>query len=393
MDTIVFLGSNKSGTSRDALMAAKEMGYRVVLFTDRRKFLSQKQEFPEVDKMYYVETMATAKEKIASLTKSGHHVRACLSFIDPFVSLAGRIQEELGLYANSTDALYLLEDKKRFRDVLSDLPSSPFYSFNDGSDRMEMPKFPLIIKPTSSNGSKDVILVQSEDELRKALKIAKSPVLIEEYLEGPQYLIEIIVYKGNIHIIGILEQEIMKGDRFIVTGYQFPACLKEDEEKMLRDEIEAIIEKVNLYNGNCHLEMRLVKGKWKLIEINPRMSGGAMNRILLEGTGESVVKEIIKLNLGMEPNLNWSKKASVYAKFLTIASRGRLVKVTGKNRALKHDGVKEVYVKPKKGTVLIKPKSLGQRYAYVLATGTTPEEAKRIAFNSAKEIRFIMESM
>lgn len=393
VDTIVFLGSNKSGTSRDALITAKEMGYKVVLLTDRKKFLSQKNEFPEVDKIIYLDKMEEAKVAIESLSQQGFLVRTCLSFIDPFVSLASRIQKELGLFHLSSDAYFLLEDKSRFREALSGLPSSPFYSICDGSKILEYPKHPLIIKPPISNGSKDVILVKSEHEFRKSMKTVKLPVLIEEYLDGPQYLIEVIIHNGKKHVLGILEQEIMNGDRFIVTGYQFPAVLKPEEEKKLFDEIEVIMNKINLSNGNCHLEMRLVKGEWKLIEINPRMSGGAMNRIIFEGTGVNMAKEIIKLNLGLEPNVERSYNQAVYAKFLTIRSRGRLVKVTGKNRALKHDGVKEVYVKPRKGTVLIKPKSLGQRYAYVLATGKTPEEAKKIAMNSAKEIRFVMESI
>lgn len=374
-------------------MAAKEMGYNVVLLTDRKKLLSQKHEFPEVDKMCYVEKMETVMFTIERLVKQGFTIGAVLSFIDPFVSLASRIQGELGLFALSSDALFLLEDKTRFRNTLSGLSSSPFFTIYDGTSTVEYPGHPIIIKPPASNGSKDVILVKSEPEFKKSIKIAKHPVLIEEYLQGPQYLIEVMVVEGKIHVLGILEQEIMNGERFIVTGYQFPAALNEINETKLFDEIEAIIAKIALHNGNCHLEMRLVGEEWKLIEINPRMSGGAMNRILLEGTGVNVAKEVINLNLGMEPNLEASKMNSVYAKFITIGARGRLVKVTGKNRALKHKGVKEVYVKPRKGTVLIKPRSLGQRYAYVLAIGKTPEEAKRIAVESAKEIRFVMESL
>jgi biotin carboxylase len=123
------------------------------------------------------------------------------------------------------------------------------------------------------------------------------------------------------------------------------------------------------------------------------MSGGAMNRIILEGTGINLVKETLKLYLGQDPILKATKKTHVYAKYLTINSRGRLVKVTGKNKASNYDGVKEVYVKPRKGAILTKPYSLGDRYAYVIATADNPEQAKEIALSAAKEIKFYLDPL
>lgn len=391
METIVFIGCNKSGTSRDALKIAKKMGYYVVLITNQKKHLLQRSEFPEVDQLIYKENMEESKQVVIALKRSGKEICACLSFVDPFVTFAAKLQEEMGLFSLSTDALFLLEDKIRFREALCELPSSPFFSIYDGSTTLNPIDGPVIIKPPASNGSKDVILVRTNEELQQTLKTAKLPVLIEEFLEGPQFLIEVVVHDGNIHIVAIIEQEITNGERFIVTGYQYPALLELEQEEALRQEVASIIRTVALRNGSCHLEMRFVNGKWRLIEINPRMSGGAMNRIILAGTGINLVQEIIQLNTGKEPIFQTTKSQAVYAKFITVQSRGRLVKVTGRKRASRRKGVIEVYVKPKKGTVMTRPMSLGNRYAYVIATGETVEEAKANAVNAAQEIRFIME--
>ena len=51
METIVFLGSNKSGSGRDAIMAAKELGFFTILLTDRKKWIQQRTEFPDVHQM------------------------------------------------------------------------------------------------------------------------------------------------------------------------------------------------------------------------------------------------------------------------------------------------------------------------------------------------------
>ncbi|WP_077211706.1 ATP-grasp domain-containing protein [Bacillus dakarensis] len=407
MQTIVFIGSNKSGTSRDALITSSKMGFHTVLFTDREQFLKQRKEFPEVDQLFYFDDLLEKNKilkKIKRLMKNGCDVRACLSFIDPYVSYTVQLSKELGLMELSYEALNKIEEKTRVREILKEKTYSPFYTtfIWDEPIRSYAKKFeqqlPLILKSPVSNGSKDVLLAQTHDEFTKSLrylgkKYPSTPVLIEEYLQGPQYLIEVLVYNNFINIVAVIEQEILNSERFIITGYLFPANLTSESYVELEKVVTDIIHELGLTNGNCHLELRNVDGEWKLIEINPRMSGGAMNKIILEGTGINLAERVIKLCLGEEPYLNRSKTEFVYARFITINSRGRLIKVTGKNRASKMEGIKEVYVKPKKGTILTGPYSLGDRYAYVIAAADTAEQAKKYAITAAKEIKFYLDPL
>nr|WP_245823583.1 ATP-grasp domain-containing protein [Metabacillus halosaccharovorans] len=257
---------------------------------------------------------------------------------------------------------------------------------------------PLVLKSPKSNGSKDVILATNLLEFKKGLtelnKVSdKDPILVEEYIDGPQYLAEIIVCKGKLTIVCILEQDVLRKKRFIVLGYQFPANLSSDQYADLEIAINTIIKEIGLENGSCHLEFRYVNKEWKLIEINPRISGGAMNKIIYHGTGINYVKEIVKLHLGKEPIIEKTRTEYVYVRYVTVETKGVLLKVTGKNRAKKHVGVKEVYVKPRKGSILTPPLSMGDRYAYVLATAHSQEEAKQFALQALKEMKFIIEPL
>jgi biotin carboxylase len=405
MQTIVFIGCNKSGTSREALKIAEEMGYFTVLFTDRCKYLEQREEFNEVHHMIYEKNLLNKDmifQTIKDLIQQGKNVKACLSLIDPFVSMAATLSRELGLMGLSIEALYIMENKTRFREELKDLPCSPFFTIYEQGKSIEQfsqsikDHLPLVLKSPESNGSKDVLLAIDYNELTKGLSYLKrqydkSPILIEEFIEGRQYLVEVIAYKKTLTIVGVIEQEITKKRRFIVTGYHFPAQLSPSQYASLEDVVFNIVNQVGLMNGACHLELRFSKGEWKLIEINPRMSGGAMNLIILHGTGVNLVKETIKLYLGQEPTLVKVKKQYVYTHYLTVETRGVLRKVTGKNRAKKHVGVHEVYVKPRKGSVLTPALSMGDRYAFVLATADTQENAKKRAIKASKEIQFILE--
>ena len=407
MQTIVFIGSNKSGTSRDALITSTEMGYYTVLLTNRKVFLDQRDEFPEVHRMEYIDNLLD-EEKISTiltdLVQQTKQLCAVISFIDPFVSFAARLSKKLGLFQQSVDALTKMEEKTLFRKQLKDLPVSPFHCVEliklsiDYYVEKYKHYLPLILKSPVSNGSKDVLLAKTNQDLKEAFKYFKRkfpemPLLVEEYLCGPQYLIEVLVNKGHISLIAVIEQEISYGERFIITGYSYPALLGTVENGKLQFAVASIINQLGLINGTCHLEMKLINGEWKLIEINPRMSGGAMNRIILEGTGINLVKETLKFFLGEDPILNETFIKHVYAKFITVNANGRLIKVTGKNRAASHEGVKEVFVKPRKGAILTKPNSLGDRYAYVIASADSAEQAKSIAIEAANHIKFYLEPL
>lgn len=410
METIVFIGCNKSGTSREAIKVAAEMGYFTVLFTDRKKFLEQREEFNDVDQLIYKKNLGNKAFKellvqdIKRLIEEGKIVRACLSLVDPFVSMAAWISKELDLARVSIEALYTMENKTRFRDKLKHLPYNPFYIIYHDNHAVEQfsalmkDHFPVVLKSAESNGSKDVLLATNLIELKNGLiylknVTGKAPLLVEEYIHGPQFLVEVIVYKGRITIVGLLEQEVTEKKRFIVTGYHFPAQLSESQFSNLECAVNTIIDEIGLVNGTCHLEFRYSKGDWKLIEINPRISGGAMNRIIYHGTGVNLVKETLKLYLGEEPIIENNKNECVYTRYLTVDSKGILMKVTGKNRAKNQDGVKEVYIKPRKGSILTPPLSMGDRYAYVLTTASCHEEAKQLAIKALREIKFILEPL
>ncbi len=50
-------------------------------------------------------------------------------------------------------------------------------------------------------------------------KLPNEEILLQEYVDGPQYLVEVLVQNGEVHIIAIIEQEITLFARFIVTVY------------------------------------------------------------------------------------------------------------------------------------------------------------------------------
>nr|WP_280518729.1 ATP-grasp domain-containing protein [Lederbergia wuyishanensis] len=296
-----------------------------------------------------------------------------------------------------------MENKILVRNKLKEHQSSPFYTTIHENSSLEefhknnTPSFPFILKSPNSNGSKDVIFVDGFEKFNNAIhhlqKKNINPILLEEYISGPQYLIEMIVQNNKVFIIAVIEQEVVYDGTFIVEGYLYPAQLETEEYDNLVESVNGIVKQLGLTNGSCHIEMKNTLGGWKLVEINPRMSGGNMNKIIEEGTGINLIKEIIKMHLGKKLSIIPTKHEFVYARYLTIKSSGNLLKIHGKDEALKHTGVKMVDIKVSEGDLLTIPYSMGNRYGCVIALGKSKEEAKANTMKAVKEIRFYLEPL
>ncbi|MFB6646142.1 ATP-grasp domain-containing protein [Bacillus toyonensis] len=402
MDTIVFIETNKSGSSREAIKAAEKLNFFTVLLTKKTKFINERTIFPDVHQMIFTDindydNIITTIEK---LNKSGKNIKGIFSFIDPYVYTAARLSEKFCSNIVSTKAIHHMENKILTRNVLKDLPISLNYSIYKPTESLSSflkknnkINFPLIVKSPKSTGSKDVLLVKNKDQLILSIqsllnKLPNEEILLEEYIDGPQYLVEILVQDEKVHIIAVIEQEITFFERFIVTGYSLLGRVEKRLYNSLFNAINSVIQAFNMKNGACHLELRRIDNVWKLIEINPRISGGAMNDIIEIGHGINLVQETIRLMLGNKPSLVKKHYKYVYAHYLTVKSTGKLIRVTGKNRSSKYPGVEKVFIKPKKGTTLKPPTSMGHRCGYVLAAADFKAEAKKIALEAAKEISF-----
>ncbi|MHA6260167.1 ATP-grasp domain-containing protein [Sporosarcina sp. CAU 1771] len=399
--SIVFIGTNKSGSSREAIKAAEKMGYFTVVFTNNEKQLIQREAYKDVHEMILIgfESLARLKKEIDTLQLKGREIKAIVSFIDSNVHLASILSDIYCQNKTSSSSIKIMEDKAETRTFLEEQPYTPKFIVitPKESEAVNLSDsgllYPVMVKSSISTGSKDVLLAKGKKQLNKCIKrISKrnptDSIIVEEYIEGEQYLVEALIHDNTIQIAGIIKQEITQGKRFIITGYAVLATVPNEIRDGIEQVLNSIVKQFGIENGALHLELRLCNSGWKLIEINPRISGGAMNKMIEAAFGFNLVEETLKLYIGETPSLKQQHKNYVFTQYVIVSKQGILEKVTGKARARKSPGVVEVYVKPRKGTKLIPPLSMGHRYAYVIATGDSLDEAKQNAKNAAKEIEF-----
>lgn len=401
MKSIIFIETTKSGSSREAIKTADRLGFYTVLFTERPNFVAKREEFPDVHfmKLCDLSDMNVLQKEVKALIMKGIEISAIVSYVDPHSYTACTLADQFQLNHFSTEGMKNIQNKIQSRELLKNSLITPTYwtvSTKEESEALEPEiknKFPLVMKSPQSTGSKDVYKVGNLLEYRKRYNTLitlyeNQPILIEEYLPEPQYLVEVVVHKGKVHIMAVIKQDIQYSRRFIVMGYKLLLNPGVNFSNGLMKAIKEIVAKHGLENGPCHLELRRKGKQWKLIEINARISGAGMNNMIKAAYGINLVEEMLKMAMGRNPDLKPKFQKNVYMQYVTVEKKGTLEKVTGKSKALASQGVVEVYVKPRKGSVITPPLSMGHRYAYVTAVGDTAIEAEANAKKAAAEIQF-----
>lgn len=178
--------------------------------------------------------------------------------------------------------------------VLDDIDKLSEYSFD----------YPIIVKPRDNSGSRGVIYCENEQDVRNAWNEAipytrKASVLVEEYIDGPEFSIESIHYNGYNEVIQFTEKRTTALPYNVELGHIQPANFTEYQ----KTEIRAIIHKLGLSLGfvNCfsHTELKISSKGIKVIETSPRLGGGYITSWLSPlSTGVNLEDLLIKLSLG-----------------------------------------------------------------------------------------------
>lgn len=177
-------------------------------------------------------------------------------------------------------------------------------------------QFPVVIKPTDNSGSRGVIFCDNLQDASKALNEAKQhtrkdQVLVEEVIEGTEYSIETLHYKGKTKVVQITEKIVTPLPYFVELGHIQPHNLPENIVAKIEDLMVKVAEIFNFENCGCHNEVKVKDGKITLIEVSPRIGGDFISSTLAKAsTGINMEKALIQIVLGEDPDFSEYKPAA-----------------------------------------------------------------------------------
>ena len=345
------------------------------------------------------------EEKLVSIAKEEQIDGVIHPCSEVAMNVMGRINDELHLCGISKEIAIRATNKHLMREAFEayGAPSPKSILTKDEEDAWNTfcNEFDTnaILKPSRNSGSRGIAKVEkgiAKEEFvrlyRRALDESRDhQVLIEQFIEGPEFSIEVIVWKGEPHVLAVTDKKTTEAPYFVELGHNQPSVYSEEIQQKLKDGAIAGCKALGLTNCAAHCELKVQNGEAYLMEIGARMGGDFISTELTHlSSGIDMVAATINVVLGVEPNLSpVEDKHSVAIRYFT-PNPGKVVSIDNTealNRPDVYDA--EIYVKP--GDMVREVKSSLDRSGHVIVTAATPKEAIKVAEGLIESVKIVTE--
>lgn len=227
------------------------------------------------------------------------------------------VQNKLGLPCiGPYESVCILQNKNKFRQFLKDnnFNTPKFWHFTS-LDEIDKAKeeliryFPLIVKPTDSNGSKGVSKITREGSLFEAVQNAfnysrSGNVIIEQFIEQEGFSSDSDCFsvKGKLVYTSFSDQRFDQNaaNTFAPAAYSWPGSMNENVKEELTSELQRLLKLLNMGTTIYNVESRVGKdGKAYLMEVSPRGGGNNIAEMIRLSTGIDLIANNIRASVGL----------------------------------------------------------------------------------------------
>lgn len=318
------------------------------------------------------------------------------------MNVMGRINDELGLSGITREQAIRATNKHLMREAFEkgNAPSPKSILTENAEDAWMHLQNDFstngILKPSRNSGSRGIAKVardMDKADFVKAYDVALDEsrdklVLIEQFIEGPEFSIEIIVWNGKVNVLTVTDKKTTGAPHFVELGHNQPSCYSADEVETLKAAALAGVKALGVNNCACHAEAKLMDGKAYLMEIGARLGGDFISTELTHlSTGIDMVAAAIDVALGTEPDLGIKEEPKGVCIRYFCPKPGKLVNIS--NTEILNDAhvyLWEIYHKA--GDEIPEVTSSLSRSGHVIVTEDSPQKAIALAEKIINEVKF-----
>lgn len=229
--------------------------------------------------------------------------------------IMAKLAEELGFIFNTPKVIERSLNKTLMKVAFIEngIQCAKGVSFSENEEitkvKLKNLNFPMIVKPTDSFSSRGVQKVENFNEILKIEEHSRSyssnaKLLIEEFLEGREFSVECITFKGRTTIVQITEKFITPPPNTVEMAHLQPARISDIEKSLIEKLVIKAINAMEINNSASHAEVILTSNGPFMIEIGARLGGDFISSYLTKAsTGISMDRAAIQVALGIKPNL------------------------------------------------------------------------------------------
>lgn len=380
----------------DVIEKAKSMGYYVLAVDGNPKAPG----FNVADKAICADIVN--EETMLKIARDEHVDGVIHPCSEVSMAVMGRINDELGLSGISREQAICATNKHLMRKAFEkgNAPSPKSILAQDAEDAWSRLQSEFdtdaILKPSRNSGSRGIAKVSRNmdkgDFIRaydEALSESRDhSVLIEQFIEGPEFSIEMIVWQGEIHVLTVTDKKTTGAPHFVELGHNQPSCFSATDVETLKAAAVAGVRALGVNNCACHAEAKLMNVKAYLMEVGARLGGDFISTELTHlSTGIDMVAAAIDVALGVEPDLSAKEEPKGVCIRYFCPKPGKLVSISN-TEVLNNPHVYLWEIYPKEGDVIPAVTSSLCRSGHVIVTEKTPQKAIELAERLIESVKF-----
>ncbi len=300
--TLLLVESNTTGSGRQFWLRAQSLDLRPVMLS------ADPQRYPTLfdDQVEVVQVDTRDEQALLAAARRQRGVVGVVTSSDLFAVPAAHLAKNLGLRGDDPDCVAACRNKGRQRELLADagVPGASFQIATTADEAVlgaEAIGLPVVVKPLDGSGSVGVRLCNDAREVAEwagKLLTERSELLVEEFIVGPEYSVELFS-KVPVMVVAKLLGE---PPQFLEIGHDLPAPLRDVDAQELRDTAAAAVAALGVGTFAAHVELRLCADGPRIIEVNPRLAGGMIPRAVQRATGQDLVESVIRAAAGLPPS-------------------------------------------------------------------------------------------
>lgn len=374
-----------------AILKAKEMGLHVAVVD----FNPQAIGIPYADEYFNASTMD--EDAVLAAAEAYNPDGIMTLATDMPMRGVSKASDKLNLHSISYETAVKATDKydmiKAFKEY--NVPSPWFFvadTIEELRAHLDDATFPCIIKPTDNAGSHGIIKVNSFQELIDNYEYAHSwsrhgKVIIEEYLDGPEVSVEVMVVNEEVNILQITDKLTTGAPHFVEMGHTQPSRLPLETQQAIRNVTVAACKAIGIDKGPAHVEMKVTKRGSVMIELGARMGGDNITTHLVPlSTGIDMVGSTIKVALGEEPDITPTMHCGSAIRYFAVPF-GTIEAIENIEEAQRVSGVKQITFTKSVGEKSTPIHCSNDRIGFVIAQGVTADDAVKACEEAMKRVQ------
>jgi carnosine synthase len=287
-----------------------------------------------------------AQAVLDALARAAIRPDGVLTFWEDSVPVAARVAAVLSLPGNPVEAVDAARSKLRTREMSERLGlptprAARVRSLDELYAAAAEAGFPAVVKPEFGASAMGCVRVDSFTSLPDIYRTVRSVVseetdaifragnglLLEEYLDGVEFDVDLVLEGGECVFSSVSQNWATHEPSFQETGLHCPPDHRRRPVRRLVDFCVKAAQAFGFETGVLHIEAKATTLGPRIVEINARMGGGPIHRIVEAVWGVDLVEAQLRSSLGLAQNLSPSRRprCAVADAFVYPATSGRLV--------------------------------------------------------------------